>query len=122
MHTQRCECPVATPAPPGFIDITPEVEHALESSGVSAGHVTVGAPTGCSIVVNELESGLLTDLRRTVQDLQPLSDGSGTTIGSTSVVLPADGGRLLLGRWQRVLLVELEKATHRSVSVQVVGE
>ena len=89
---------------------------------MSAGHVTVSAPPGCAIVVNELESGLLADLKRTVQDLQAPSNGWDTTIGSTSVVLPAEEGRLLLGRWQRLLLVELETATRRSVGVQVVGE
>jgi thiamine phosphate synthase YjbQ (UPF0047 family) len=38
------------------------------------------------------------------------------------VVLPASEGRLQLGRWQRLLLVELEEAAERSVSIQVVGE
>ena len=113
---------MVTPSPPEFIDITADVERAVATSGLGAGHVTVSAPPGCAIVVNEFESGLLGDLKRTVRDLRTRSDRSPTSVGSISIVLPADEGRLLLGRWQRLLLVELEKATHRSVGVQVVGE
>ena len=122
MNTHRCECRVVTRPPPGFIDITADVEKTVRDSGMSSGHVTVSAPSGCAIVVNELESGLLTDLERTVRGLQARSNGSTTSIGSASVVLPADDGRLLLGRWQRLLLVELERATQRSVVVLLVGE
>jgi thiamine phosphate synthase YjbQ (UPF0047 family) len=43
-------------------------------------------------------------------------------IGSTSVVIPAVDGRLRLGTWQRVLLVELDEPARRSFLVQVVGE
>ncbi len=122
MHTHRCECRVATRPPPEFIDITADVEETVKASRVAAGHVTVSAPPGCAIVVNELESGLLSDLKRIVRDLQAQSNGSVMGIGSASVVLPAQNGRLLLGRWQRLLLVELERATQRSVVVQLVGE
>jgi thiamine phosphate synthase YjbQ (UPF0047 family) len=43
-------------------------------------------------------------------------------LGSSSVVLPATDGRLRLGVWQRVLLVELEAPQQRRIVVQVVGE
>jgi secondary thiamine-phosphate synthase enzyme len=122
MNTHSFDKTVVTASPPEFLDITPEVEVALEASHVADGHVTVSAPPGCSIVVNEFESGLLTDIKRALERLRSSSNGSDERIGSVSVVLPASEGRLQLGRWQRLLLVELEKAAERSVSIQVVGE
>lgn len=122
LFTHRSECSVATQSPPEFVDITSDVVDAVAESGVGAGLVTVSVPAECAIVVNEFESGLLADLKKTVLDLRARSNGGGPRIGSTSVVLPLDSGRLLLGRWQRLLLVELEAAAERSFSVQVVGE
>ena len=122
MLTHRSQCSVVTQEPPGFIDITPDVGDAVARSGVDAGLVTVSVPPQCALVVNEFESGLIEDLKKTVLDLRARSNGAAAHIGSTSVVLPLDSGRLLLGRWQRLLLVELEAAAERSVAVQVVGE
>lgn len=122
MQTHHSERTVVTTAPPEFIDITHEVDRALESSLVSEGLVTISVPTGCAIVVNEYESGLISDLKRVLGELKRSANGSEPSIGSSSVVLPAAEGRLRLGRWQRLMLVELEKSTDREVNIQVVGE
>ena len=122
MQTHRCECTVTTPDTLEFVDVTDDVMDTVASCDIAGGHVTVSVPAGCSIIVNEFESGLLSDLKRTMRHLQTEANGSKPKIGSSSIVLPAHEGRLRLGRWQRLLLVELEKPTRRSVSVQVVGE
>lgn len=122
MHTYGFDRTVVTAAPPEFVDITSQVEDALDTSHVADGQVTVTAPPGCAIIVNEFESGLLSDIKRTLERLRATSNGSEPRIGAVSVVLPASEGRLCLGRWQRLLLVELEKSTERSVSIQVVGD
>ncbi|HYN35400.1 MAG TPA: YjbQ family protein [Actinomycetota bacterium] len=122
MQTHHSECTVLTTSPPEFIDITQEVDRALETSHVSEGLVTVSVPTGCAIVVNEYESGLISDLKRVLAELKHSANGSEPSIGSSSVVLPAAEGKLRLGRWQRLLLVELEKSTDREVNIQVVGD
>jgi thiamine phosphate synthase YjbQ (UPF0047 family) len=120
MHIHQSERTVATSAAPDFIDITDEVSQELAGCGVATGHVTVSAPPGCAIVINEFESGLISDLKRTIGNI---ADGDGRpVVGSGSVVVPATEGRLMLGRWQRLLLVELEQATTRSIAVQVVGD
>jgi secondary thiamine-phosphate synthase enzyme len=106
-----------------LVDITDEVVDALEASPVRDGHVTVftDAP-GCALVVNERESGLLRDLRSTVDRLRTAGeDDARTLLGSSSVVLPATG-RLRLGTWQRLMLAELEGPSDRRVVVQIVGE
>jgi thiamine phosphate synthase YjbQ (UPF0047 family) len=119
MRTHNVELDATTGAATSFVDITGEIDGAVEQSGIRDGQVTVFVPEGsCALIVNELESGLLADIDRA---LKRVSD-HGPAIGSASVVLPAMGGRLRLGTWQRVLLVELEGAARRSVLIQIVGE
>jgi thiamine phosphate synthase YjbQ (UPF0047 family) len=55
-------------------------------------------------------------MRGTGNGLSPVS------IGSPSAVLPVVDGRVHLGMWQRLLLVELEGPRERSLNVQIVGE
>jgi secondary thiamine-phosphate synthase enzyme len=124
MRTHQTECAARTDAAPGFVDITDDVQRALDESGIDGGQLTVFAPdVACAILVNERESGLLEDIKRTIDRLTL----NGSTLragmlGSASVVLPVADGRLRLGTWQRVLLVEMERAGSRSVVVQIVGE
>lgn len=121
LKTHSARCTAETTGAPDFVDITAAVEAALAESGVRNGQVTVFAPgEGCSILVNEHESGLLDDLKATLGRLKDAWPPS--VIGSASVVVPAFEGRLGLGMWQRVLLVELRAAATRPVLVQVMGE
>ena len=124
MRSHQSDCSTATLGALDFVDITEEVENRLRASGIRDGMVTVFAPDkACVLVVNERESGLIADIRDTLVRLE----SSDTTdkramLGSSSVVLPATDGRLRLGVWQRVLLVELEAPQQRKIVVQVVGE
>lgn len=123
MRTHHSTCSTRTAEPPDFSDITADVQASVEQSGVSTGHVTVTCPEGAALVVNEVESGLVADIKRVLERLQSdTSDGSKPRIGSASVVLPSEDGKLRLGTWQRILLVELERACERTVTVQIVGE
>ena len=64
---------------------------------------------GCASL-NEHEQGLWKDLRATLERLEKEQpDERRASLGSTSIVLPAVDGKLYLGPWQRLLLVELEK-------------
>jgi len=119
--THHTRCTAETTAAPCFVDITPSIETALADSGIRNGQVTVFAPDeGCSLLVNERETGLLTDLQGALGRLKDAWPRS--IVGSPSLVLPALEGRLGLGVWQRVMLVELEGPGHRPVVVQVLGE
>lgn len=119
--THQAECTAETTSAPDFVDITSQLEDAIATSGIRAGQVTVFCPEdSCTILVNEFEQGLLADLRRTIEGLR--SSWPRAVIGTRSVVLPAADGRLRLGTWQRVLLVELDGAATRSVHVQILGE
>jgi thiamine phosphate synthase YjbQ (UPF0047 family) len=115
MKTHQTECTATTKTALDFVDITDEVQGA----GIASGQVTVFAPhRDCAILINERESGLHTDIRTTLERL----GGKRTVVGSKSVVLPAMDGELRLGQWQRVLLLELDRAQKRSIIVQIVGE
>lgn len=124
MRTHQARCSATTRDVYDFVDLTDQVQSALDESGIADGQVTVFVPeASCAILVNERETGLLEDIKRTIGRLE--SNGSEVRaglVGTTSVVLPAVDGRIRLGTWQRVLLLELENASARSVVVQIVGE
>jgi thiamine phosphate synthase YjbQ (UPF0047 family) len=118
-HSETCA--VTTSGPFGVADLTDDVAAVLRASGIRAGHVTIctSAP-GCTLIVNEKETGLISDIKAAAGRL---GNGAATPpLGSTSVMLPAIDGTLGLGQWQRVLLVELDSGSSRSVVVQIVGD
>lgn len=124
VRTHQTECILDTAEGPDFVDITGDVQGALASSGILDGQVTVFSPhDGCSLLVQERESGLIVDIAQTLDRLGAARPRQRQTlVGSPSVVLPAVAGRLRLGMWQRVLLVEQGEARAPSVVVQIVGE
>jgi secondary thiamine-phosphate synthase enzyme len=124
MRTHRANCKTRTRNVLDFVDITDAVQAELTASGIAEGQVTVFADSdACVLIVNERESGLLEDIRNAMRRLEGTGSANGKTLlGSTSVVLPAVGGKLRLGIWQRLLLVELEQPDTRGVIVQVIGE
>ncbi len=121
LASHQSACAASTSAAPDVVDITPSVVGALEESGIRDGQVTIFCPDdGCSILVNEFEAGLLADLKRTISRSRSFLPR--TAIGVRSVVVPASEGRLRLGTWQRLLLVELDRPGTREVVVQIIGE
>ena len=109
---------------PEFVDMTDDIALAVADSGVRNGRATLFArDESTTIMVNERESGLLSDIKKTIARIAPAQgNGSGAVVGSSSVVLPVVEGKLRLGTWQRVLLVELSDSGERSVDIQIVGE
>ena len=130
-----------------FIDLTDRIEAVAARAGIHAGLVNVQTlHTTTAIVVNEHEPLLLADFRalltrtaprdepyrhddmdvRTV-NLAPGERANGHAhchallLGSSASLNFADG-RLQLGRWQRVFLVELDGPRVREVSILVLGE
>ena len=123
----------------GHRDVTPEVEALVEQSGVKTGAVVV-AVTGSTAAITtiEYESGALADLRRALDALAPANDdyahnarwgdGNGfshvrSALLKTSVSLPVAQGRLVLGTWQQIVVINLDnRAREREVVAVVVGE
>lgn len=138
---------VATGRAMEFIDLTSRIEALAAETGVDVGLVNIQTlHTTTGIVINEHEPLLLADFEgllartaprdgiyrhddmevRTV-NLAPGERPNGHAhchallLGSTASVNVA-GGRLQLGRWQRIFLVELDGPREREISVLVLGD
>ena len=120
-------------------DITPRVAQQLRDSGARDGTVTVfvaGSTAGITTI--EHEPGLVADFRRAWERLVPRDeryehdrrwgDGNGfshvrASLLGASLVLPFEGGRLCLGTWQQIVLVDFDnRPRRREIVVQVAGE
>jgi secondary thiamine-phosphate synthase enzyme len=136
---------VDTVQPTEFVDITERLVDAVAVSGVDTGLLNVmSAHTTTGVVVNEHEPRLLDDLHALLARLVPrgvayrhddLARREAVAADEprngyahcralllpTSVCLNVIDGRLALGRWQRVFLVELDGPRPRDVSVVVLG-
>lgn len=134
----------ATEGPSQFVDITGDVKRIVERSGVHDGQVHVFSNhTTAAIRINENEPLLLEDFQRLLEKLVPdggyQHDDMSRRVGvppdepvnghahgrhlllSSSETVPVTGGRLGLGTWQRMFLVELCSPRAREVTVQVMG-
>lgn len=138
---------VETEKAPQFIDLTEEVERAVAEAGVTEGLALIySRHTTAAIRINENEPLLLHDMAEFLERLAPRdcaykhNDFSIRTANMTedecpnghahcqhlllgaSEAVPVLGGRLQLGRWQRIFLVELDRPRTREVLVQILGE
>lgn len=130
-----------------FLDLTDDVRDHVNRSAIRHGQVTVMTPhTTMTVVVNESETGFLNDFRRAIGELVPVegyyehddhevrtenlqedeflnghSHVRQVLTGSTSVTIPVVEGELVLGRWQRVLIAELDQPRARRVILHAQG-
>ncbi len=142
VHTEQLE--FSTSRTGQIIDITAEVEAVVARSGVFDGQVNVFSNhTTCAVRINENEELLFRDFERFLERLAPTGGYEHDDLSrrvavlpdepinghshcrhmvlSSSEAVPLHGGRLTLGHWQRVLLLELCHARNRRVTVQVMG-
>lgn len=131
---------------PEFIDITSEVSRTVQRSGIENGLAVIfSMHTTAAIKINEGEPELLKDMSRFLREIAPHdaeynhNNFDVRTVNmeedecpnghshcqhlmlSASETLPVVDGRLQLGRWQRIFLVELDRPKSRRVTVQIVG-
>jgi secondary thiamine-phosphate synthase enzyme len=119
-------------------DLTSEVAVAAESSGVRNGIVTVFVPgSTAGITAIEHEPGMIRDLQEFLDRLAPETsryhhnhggDSNGhahlrSAFIGPSLTVPLVDGRLRLGTWQQIVLVDFDdRPRRREVTVQVVGD
>ena len=138
---------IATERPTEFIDLTESLQELLAESRIVTGFLNVQSlHTTAAIVVNEGEPLLHKDFECLLHNIAPddapyrhddetirtvnLSPGERPNGSShckalllgSSACLNVLGGRLLLGRWQRVFLAELDGPRARDISVLLMGE
>lgn len=128
-----------------FVDITHQVEEAVNGSGIREGQVLVYSPhTTAGIVVNQNESLLVQDFMRILYRLVPVSDryshdlfeisrsktSDGRSNGHShckamlvgvSQTIPLEKGRMIITERQSIFLAEMDGGRKRDVIIQVLG-
>jgi len=137
---------IRTTAGRQFVDVTEQVAGVVHRSGVGQGWVSVFSKhTTAAVILQENEPLLLRDMEALLDRLSSIdgvyehNDMSRRTgerdpdecanghahcqhllLGSSENI-PVAGGSLDLGRWQRIFLLELDRARDRQLVVQVFG-
>jgi secondary thiamine-phosphate synthase enzyme len=149
MRTWRSDAEVTLVGRLEVVDLTDELRRAVKDSGITDGFVVAHCPhTTATLLLNEWEEGALEDLRRRLEDLVPdgvyyahddierrtqnLQEGherangrshvAQMLLGGASHAIPVEAGEPVLGRWQRLLFLELDEPRERRVTFRVYGE
>ena len=120
-----------------YINITREVEKALDKSGikegmllVSAAHITAG------VYINDAEDGIIQDIDAMLERLAPFKPDykhhkTGEDNGDShlknilvghQVIIPVTEGKLDLGPWQQVYYAEFDGQRRKKLIIKVMGE
>ena len=136
MHTYTLTLNLETG--PDMGDITGSLKRCLKESGITCGvvQVFVTGSTG-SVTTIEYEPGVVEDLKRAVTELAPPDgvyahemawhDGNGhshvqAALLGPSISLPVREGRLTLGTWQQVVVINHDNGPRtRKIEVTVLG-
>lgn len=126
--------------PPGesLVNITDEVQAAVKDSGLGEGICVVFVPhTTAGLIINSgSDPATADDIRSELRRLVPTrvdfhhtydtpADAAGhvkTTLTGTSLSLIVSGGKLALGRSQRLMLAEFDGPRRRQVLVRVMAD
>jgi secondary thiamine-phosphate synthase enzyme len=123
---------------PDIADITQQIGRVVARAGVRDGSAQVAAMgSTASITTIEYEPGAVEDLKRAIERLAPPGapyahemtwhDGNGhshvqAALLGPSVLVPIRGGRLRLGTWQQVIVINHDiHRRKRPVEVTVIG-
>ena len=129
---------VKTTADTDILDLTTAVAVEVEQTGVTEGLLTLFIPgSTAALSTIEFESGVVNDLRAAIERLFPQAipyehdrrwgDGNGyahvrAAFLKPSLCIPLAGGRLLLGTWQQIVLLDFDnRPRQRSIQGQVLG-
>lgn len=122
-----------------IIDITSQAQSLIKKHGLNEGQVTVfvGGATG-GVTTIEYEPGLLRDLPEALEKIAPMNksyhhdmtwhDGNGfshvrSALVGPSLTVPFADGRLLLGTWQQIVILDFDnRPRSRDIVVQLIGE
>ena len=112
-----------------LVEITSFVAHSLPS--IQSGVCTVYAPhTSCGIIINENEPGLVEDIRSIFLSIVPEKNYLHNSVDSNasahlramiagpSKTIPIQNGRLALGTYQHIFLIEFDGPRKRTVIVE----
>jgi secondary thiamine-phosphate synthase enzyme len=136
MAIQTAELRFSTRGDSDVVDITAEVQRVVEEAGASSGQALAFVRgSTAAISTMEFEPGGVHDLRQMLERLIPtrgeyehnrLNHDSNShahqraTVVGPSETVPIVGGRLALGTWQQLVLIDFDdRPRERTVVVQV---
>ncbi|NYZ75874.1 YjbQ family protein [Candidatus Micrarchaeota archaeon] len=116
-----------------LVDITSQIEYAVERSGVKSGACVVHAPHATvAIVLNEFEPNLQRDFEQVFEKMLPKMDYAHDHIDNNALshllsgligsgrTIPIEDGKLALGTWQRIIVCELDgPRSNREIVVSI---
>jgi len=117
-----------------IINITGEVEKIVKKSKIKEGLVNVFVKgSTAAITTIEYEPNLVRDMKELIEKLIPQNKsyhhiGNGfshlrASLFSASLSIPLTKGKLELGTWQQIVLVDFDnRARQREVMVKIIGE
>ena len=122
-----------------ILDITPQVQEIIQAAKLKEGQITLfvsGSTAGLTTI--EYEPGLMKDLPEAFERMAPTGrryhhdatwgDGNGhahvrASLLGPSLVVPFSRGKLLLGTWQQIVLVDFDnRPRRREIIAQLIGE
>ena len=144
MKSHRTSLTVHLPERLGFMNITPDVEVALEESGIQEGFCLVNAMhITASVFINDDEPGLLDDYQRWLEKLAPFNAGTDPAKGGyhhnrsgedngdahhkrqimgREVVVAVTRGRLDFGPWEQIFYGEFDGRRDKRILIKIIGE
>jgi secondary thiamine-phosphate synthase enzyme len=123
-----------------FVNITPQVEEAVQESGIREGLCLVNAMhITASVFINDDESGLHRDYKRWLEELAPFDpsperyhhnrtgeDNADAhhkrQIMGREVMVAITDGRLDFGPWEQIFYGEFDGRRQKRVLIKIIGE
>ncbi|HEY7667912.1 MAG TPA: secondary thiamine-phosphate synthase enzyme YjbQ [Actinomycetota bacterium] len=148
MKSTTTSVEVAAPKRYSYLDLTEDLQRAIKDAGVTDGAaIAFCEHTTCALLINEWEDGALADFRRRMTELAP-DEGvyyahddfdvrtqnlhaderrnghahvKAMLLSATSHAIPVVAGEPGFGRWQRLMLFEMDEPKPRRVTFHVFG-
>ena len=139
MRSFRKELALNVPSRRGFVNLTPQVEAAVEESGIREGLCLVNAMhITASVFINDDEGGLHADYEKWLEHLaphEPTSQYQHNRTGEDNadahmkrqlmgreVVVAVTQGRLDFGPWEQIFYGEFDGRRKKRVLIKIIGE
>lgn len=130
---------VSTKRGSDIIDITEKIQEFLTESEIESGIIHIfSRHTTSGLTIMEYETGAIQDLKESFEKIAPVNksynhnelqnDDNGnahvsTSLMGSSLTIPFEDKKLLLGTWQRIVLIDFDtQARTREVVISIIKE
>lgn len=138
MQSYRQELTFKTPGRVGLVNITADVQHAIDKSGIQEGLCLINAMhITASVFINDDESGLHKDFKKWLEELAPhepvtqyahnIAEDNADAhlkrqIMGREVVVAITDGKLDFGPWEQIFYGEFDGRRRKRVLIKIIGE